>query len=347
MIENDSNNLENSINSKGKITVKFLLKCIACLIPLAALIIYTLLCPMYYMDEEYPSWKYKKEVAEGSIGEQYYDTVILGDSGAMSALVPSKISDDSCVSLAVGGATSIEMYYFMKEYLENHEAPKNVVIMFAPFHYWHIDNYKTRTMYFKALSCKDTSELRENAEYCGADSVLFDDCYAYDFSCRAGLPTVYLPAITAAKFVSRYDSNKALYSDLVKAEGFGSFGKEDYCADESYETSYTEVEFGGDVYLIFKYFDKIVELCKENGCKISLLQPALNEATYDNLNADYLKGYYAFVEDFANSHEDVYVERELRRYDNDCFGDVSHLNGKGAEKFSLEIYEILKNQADR
>ena len=81
------------------------------------------------------------------------------------------LMNESCINMAVGGATSIEMYYFFRQYLQDHKAPETVIIMFAPFHYWHIDNYETRTLYFKAIPLTSLPELYNNAKICDASSV--------------------------------------------------------------------------------------------------------------------------------------------------------------------------------
>ena len=319
--------------------IKFILKCIIAALPIAAIVIFTYAAPMCYMDKEYPSWKYTKEVSSGKIGEQHYDTVILGDSGAMSSFIPDMLSD-SAVNLAVGGGTSIEMYYFLKEYLEQHDKPEQVVIMFQPFHYFNIDNYETRTMYFKALSVEDARDLYTVAKECGTESVYKgEESFWNELSCRLALPTKYLPAITAARFVGRYKDNISSFSNLVDSKGYGSFGELDGCDEISYECSYSGIERGPDMYLLLTYFIKLNELCQSNDIACLLLQPAINEASFEQLNPDYLADIYGLYNAIGQSSPGMIVEDELRVYPNELFGDVSHLNRKGAKIFSQEIKE--------
>lgn len=322
--------------------VKFILKCLACLIPLAAMMAFISFAPMCYMDEEYPSWRYLKEVSTGKVGQEYYETVILGDSVAKSSIIPEKLSGEGCINLAVGGATAIDMYYAFSEYLEHHEAPKNVVILFGPFHYWRIDNYKTRTAYFKSLSVKDALELYETAKEFESGTVCFDGYRTYELSCRLGLPTVYLPAINAAKIVGRYDTNKDLYEKLKSRNGYSMFGEKEYCDDLSYEAAYQEIEYTGDNAMLLTYLGRLISLAEQNGCRVNCLQPALNEATYDKMNERYLEQYYSITEKLPGFGENIICEEKLRRYPNEFFGDASHLNEKGAIKFTTEIEDILK-----
>ncbi len=320
--------------------MKFILKCILASVPAIVLIAYTLLCPACYMDEEYAAWHFEKRVTEGKeYGGADFDTVILGDSGAMSSLIPARLGD-SCLNMAVGGATPIEMYYFLSEYLENHTPPKNAVIMFAPFHYWHIDNYKTRTVYFRAIPLSKLPELHKNAKACGAESILYDRYITDEISARCGLPNKYLPAINAARFTGRYDNNVKAYAELQMSRGFGTFGELEECYDESYETSYGDMVIDGDAKLVTLYMQKLLKLCDNNGIHVMLLQPAVNTATYEGLNEHYYASYRNYIKQICSVCDHIEWETELRVYDGMYFSDTSHLNPSGAEKFTDEIRAV-------
>ncbi len=317
--------------------IRFFAKCILAAIPAIALIAFTILIPFGYMDEEYPAWEYTKNVAAGDECEgSDFDTVILGDSGAMSSIIP-QLSKGSCVNLAVGGATPIEMYFFFNEYLKNHDAPDTAVIMFAPFHYWHIDNYTTRTVYFKAIGTKDLYGLYKDAKQCGADSVWKKGCITDEISARCGLPNKYLPAINAARFTGRYDTNRKAYSNIRSSLGYGTFGNMDSCYDESYETSYEDMEITGDAKLITLYMQRLLRLCNDNKIHVRLLQPAVNTATFEGLNEHYYGAYRNYIKEMSQVCDDIEYETDLRVYDGRFFADTSHLNGEGAEKFTREI----------
>ena len=322
---------------RKNIYLKFIGKCLLCLIPLFGLVFFTAFCPMCYMDEEYPAWRYSKEVTKADTGEQYYNTVILGDSIAKSSIIPTEFTDESCVNLAVGGATAFDMYYSFKTYLENHEAPENAVILFGPFHYWHIDNYKTRSVYFKSLKIADAAELYENARKVDAGSVIFDDYKVYELSCRLSLPTVYLPALNASGFTGRKKINKALYESICDRGGYSAFGTEDYCDDVSYEASYDGIDYDADVYLLFNYLKSLLEECEAKGCRIFVVQPALNEATFEVMDENYLEEYKGLLDLVDENFENVCVEKSLRCYGNEYFGDASHLNERGAKKYTQEL----------
>jgi len=318
---------------------KFFGKCILAALPIIGIIAFIALFPDMYMDEEYPAWKFSKAVVAGDELEgKNFDTVILGDSGAMSSLIPQMLSD-STVNLAVGGGTTIEAYYFMKEYLKNHEKPKNVIVMFAPFHYYTIDNYATRTIYFKTLSVEDARQLYGIAKGCGISSIYNKDVIMSDIYCRMNLPTQYLPALTASKFVGRYRANTDAYNELVMERGYGSFGTADGCDAVSYESSQDSIYYGEDFNCIITYLENLYWLCAGEGINMTLIQPALNEASYQALQDGYVNDYKNILEISKQVMTTATVETELRCYPNEYFGDVSHLNRKGAEIFTREIKE--------
>ncbi len=320
---------------KRNLTVVF--KCILACIPAAALIAFTLCCPLCYMDEEYPAWRFSHNVISGQEYDgESFDTVILGDSGAMGSIIPTEF-DGSCVNLAVGGATSIEMYYFLEEYLENHDAPKTAVIMFAPFHYWHIDNYETRTLYFKAIPVSELVQLYKDAKSCDAQSVCAKGFITDEISARFGLPNKYLPAITAARFTGRYDDNVTAYEKLQVSFGYGQFGDLPECHDRSYETSYEDMVVDGDAKLVTLYMQRLLKLCEERGIHVRLIQPAVNTETFEALNEHYYASYRNYIKQMSSISSDIEYETELRVYDGKYFSDASHLNAAGADKFTKDI----------
>ena len=84
---------------------------------------------MLYLDQEYPMWKFKIDYAKESADSQ---NIIFGDSRALAGFIPEEI-DENFINLAVGGGTSIETYYLLKNLLENN-IPKKIILSISPFH---------------------------------------------------------------------------------------------------------------------------------------------------------------------------------------------------------------------
>lgn len=317
----------------------FILKCILALLPLIIVVGYTCLDPMGYMDEEYPSWRYAKMVQNGKeiVTDKGDASLILGDSRAAADLVPVMIGENY-VNIGVGGATPIEMYYTLEHYIENNGIPKRVIIMFAPFHYSYMDNYKTRTMYFHHLTFGEAMNVYDKGR--SYKAAVFDDLDRFDIlSMYLRLPDSYLPALINARGNGRSYVNRELYADKVEKRGHSLYGTADGCDDINYEANYTEMNRGGEHLLITYYFERLLKLCSGNGIDTVLLQPPMNEASYNKLDPSYVKEYKSYIVKFANDNPNIRFENEIPCYANEYFGDASHLNERGAELYTNNFIE--------
>ena len=254
--------------------LKFFAKCILAALPFVIVIAYTFFAPMCYMDREYPARRYLQNVIASDTD---YDVLILGDSRAMADLMPEYMGD-SCVNLATGGASAIENYYYLKDYLGHHKAPEKCVILFAPFHYSYMDNFWERSVYFHELSIPQTAEVLQNAKDCDSETVLRKGFATDLIANRLRLPNVYLPALLNARFFGRYAENKAALRELEASRGYAPFGVEQGSDDLNYETSYERLRESGDADLIRLYLRKTLALCDENGIQAYVLQAPMNHA---------------------------------------------------------------------
>ena len=322
----------------------FLFKCILAALPFILLIGYTWIFPFGYMDEEFPSWHYTKQVEKGRelpVGTDGI-SLVLGDSRAMADIIP-EMCGDSYVNLGMGGATSIEMYYTLKHYIANNGVPGKIFIMFAPFHYSYMDNYRTRTMYFHHLTFREAMEVYGQARTAAADGAppkSFEEIdTAAVLSNYLRSPSVYLPALINSRAVGRLDDNRSRYAEQVNARGHALYGTMDGCDYLNYEASYEHMEKGGDHRLITAYFGRLLQLCSSNGIETVVLQAPMNRASYDMLDADYVSEYTSYMKVFASEYKDITFETDIPCYDNGYFGDSSHLNDSGARLYTEELME--------
>ncbi|MDO4187396.1 MAG: hypothetical protein Q4D29_00260 [Lachnospiraceae bacterium] len=316
--------------------VRFVIKCILALLPVLAVVLYTAVVPFGYMDSEFPAWKYTKD----TVCDSSANTVILGDSRAMADLIP-EMFEVNTVNLSVGGATSIEMYYTLKKYIENNGQPENVIIMFAPFHYSVIDNFWTRTAYFNYLSVKDMTDLYSYAEATGSETLL---CKGYKndlLSYRLRFPDKYLPALMNSKIVGRYNENVETYKQIKENLGYGEFGTADGCSDLNYETSYEEMHTTADAVLLDLYLNKLLKLCVDNKINTTLAIPPMNQSSYEALNPSYVDELHFYFVGLSHNYPGIIINDEIPMYEDMYFGDSSHLNHSGAVKFTEEFIHFL------
>ena len=98
-------------------------------IPLIILVVYTWAYPMNYLSTEYTLWAEEKDYVNH--GTDRPDTIIIGDSRAKSSIIPDRLHE-GVYNIGIGGTTPIEMYYAAGNYIRQHGAPKNAIIIFAP-----------------------------------------------------------------------------------------------------------------------------------------------------------------------------------------------------------------------
>lgn len=316
-------------------------------------VLYTLLFPMGYMDKEYPSWKYSKDVYTGKInplngdgatayfGPYMKDTaLILGDSRAMADLDPREFKDLNVVNLAIGGGTSIEMYYTLNNYIKNVGVPEKAIIMFAPFHYSVIDNFNERTLYFNYLSIPEMKELYDLAKASNSETICDGDYIEEFFKARLRTPMKYLPALINAKGFTRYDDNTAIYNELTEKRGHDQFGELDGCSEMNYETHYLRMHQTGDSVLLDIYFKKLLDLCREKGIKVHVSMPPMNQASFYNLQNAYVEDFEGYLNGYKRMYPEFEIIPEIFPMADKDFGDASHLNERGAKAFTRSFCNL-------
>lgn len=304
-------------------------------IPLYILMIYTFFFPMNYMAVEYSMWAEEKDYVNARNGADSIPdarTLILGDSRAKSGLRPNELSSDT-YNMAIGGATSIEMYYALKNYLANHSAPENAMILFAPYHFCDIDNWG-QTLYYNYLTIPELFDVYKNALTYHDPVVIGDNFFTDSLSYRLRLPNKYLAAEYNAGFIGRKEENTAKYNSVRADRGYTVFGTDPGNDAGNYETHH---EIFDKSSLVAFYYDKLLKLCAENDIRIIIEQSPVNQASMDLITEEFWDGYHAFLTDAVQAYSTATVNQEVIAYDNKYFGDNNHLNEAGAVLFTKEM----------
>ena len=292
--------------------------------------------PMYYMDDEYAMYKQQREYCNTPVAEGEMDNEILifGDSRAKAGFVPKLLSEDA-YNLALGGATPIEGYYSLKEYLENHEKPETVVLAYAPMHYMDVDTLWTRTVYFHNIDREDFFEILRTAKgYEKTDKILIDN-YLLEYAMYACyMPNKYATALKNSGFVFRHDQTVAKYEDMKANKGHTFYGTAEYSSGvngEAHEMDFVPSD------IIDAYLRKMIGLCEENGIQVMIEQLPMNETSYGILQPEFKEHYKSYMMELATAYPNVRVAVKPYCYNNEYFGDADHLNAKGCEVFSKYI----------
>lgn len=300
-------------------------------IPLLIMMLFTLIFPLHYMAVEYSMWAEEKDY---TLHGEAANTLIIGDSRAKSGLIPALISTDenTVYNMAVGGTTSIEMYYALDTYLKNHPAPDHAVILFAPYHFCDIDNWN-QTLYYNYLSIPQLSEVYYHAIQFHDPVILADNWFTDVLSYKLRLPNKYLAAQYNAGFIGRYADNQSKWNSVRNDLGYTEFGTDAGNDGANYETHH-EV-FDSSALLVY-YYDHLLTLCDENDIRVTIAQSPINQASYDLITDEFWQGYHEMLSEEATKHPNITVNYDVVPYDNKYFGDNNHLNKEGAIKYSKE-----------
>ena len=306
--------------------------------PLLFMMLFLALKPMDYMSLEYPMWLEEKEFVTGKGDEgRGYETLIIGDSRAKSSVLPLDLDESgNTYNIAIGGATPIEMYYALDRYLKTHEAPKSAFVIFAPYHFYDIDNYN-QTLYFNYLDIVQILEVaREARGLYGEDKVAYKGWITDVISYKLRLPSKYLAAVYEAFPGGCRAENTERYLQVRREQGFTLFGTDESNNEPSYEVHETEFKSSG---ISAKYYERLLQRLEDEGIEVTIEQAPLNPASYDGIKPEYLQGFKEYMETIEKKYPEFTVVREIPRYEAECFGDNNHLNRTGAVKYTGMLKE--------
>ncbi len=328
-----------------KLILKLLRKFLLLSVPLALSQLFAACFPMGFLSAEYPMWLEEKDyvrqdcLSRPSDSSASPSTLILGDSRAKSSLIPGYLPDkESIYNIAIGGATPLEMYYALDNYLKNHDAPENIIIIFAPYHFCEIDNWQ-QTLYYGYLSLPELLEADLAALTSeGSEAVIYRGFLADQLSFTLRLPNKYMDAILTNRGVSMASSNREVYERVRRDMGYTEFGSEEGNALPNYETHHPVFDKSA---LVEKYYGRLLDKCLKAGAgHIIIAQAPVNEASSRLITGSFHEGYSEFLSSFEEKYQNYpafIFESEVPVYDNRYFGDNNHLNNSGARKYTAEF----------
>jgi hypothetical protein len=296
---------------------------------------------MWFLDPEYPMWMAKsKLVAECKLG----DTVIIGDSRAMAALMPEHLGDAS--NLALGGSVSVEAYYLAERIVRCPEQPKRVIVSFAPWHFITAGVYWSRTALFGFLNREEMEEVRHVSRRLN-DPVIYSVGLTGDFdliknySYSVSLPSYYFPAMVNALFVGRKNQNDAVLETTLRNRGHHLFGQANGVAWPNNEE--TKLVAFKPSRLLEHYFDRMITLLSQHGIEVVFMSMPVNESTRAGTDPKMLDAFRGFLAATAERHSNFRVVGEFPPVlADEYFGDPEHLNERGARMWS----DYVKSKID-
>ena len=297
--------------------------------------------PMWLLDDEYAYYRQNKEYGQGHDG--YCRVLILGDSSVKAALHPDLLSDDT-YNFALGGASPIEEYYCLREYLEHNEAPEYVLCTFYLLSMTQARNFWKRFVYFHRMDDDVLADIREQlAAFNDISSLGVSD--VGEFTKEAWIYRMYAPqkyndALLKGLWENacggkRYKTNIKNYQEAVENKGHFFCGTKEYCDDEDSKLASMEEFYADEV--IDHYFRSLIVLCEENGIQFVFQSPPYNTSTH--IKKTVVDGYTAYLESIQQDYPNAVIDETLCWYGPEYFGGATHVNQNGMERYSLETVQ--------
>ena len=307
-------------------------------------------CKMFYNGPEYPMWKSKFEYIQKNHNSE---NIIIGDSRALAGIVPDIIGDDF-YNLSYGGGTPIEGYFLLKKYISKN-VPKTIIISFSPLHLEFSNVFFGRPLKYNIFSTKEIVEILKKSKELNNKFYNYDDrnlgyknkseylnIYLKSILTKWNFFYYYRPELRNSLTQVRILKNITVYNEIKAKKGNYDFGEEESSSGLNFEATKSHNGFAVSKVMDY-YLNQIIQLALENNIKVYYIVPPFNEASYNNLNLNYIRNYDSYFDSLKYKYQNVVWHNKIFFYEDRFFGDKSHLNSRGQMKFSKYIIdEILR-----
>lgn len=294
----------------------------------------------YYFNPEYPMWQSKIDYTNHIHSA---DNLIVGDSRAMAGIDPAVLGD-GYFNLSLGGSTPVEGYYFLKRYL-NKKKINHLILSYSPMHLQNSMEFKHRTLKFGFLTNAELFEIytesnrhkqlisskNTNGKADIARNYLLYLAISHNFF------YLYRADIRNFSLSNPYDR---IYKEVNDRAGVMDFGLEAFSQGRNKETEDEDFRVNP---LIQAYLEKILILAREKHIRVHYVNMPFNDASFDHTTHRFKDSYARCMASLEAGYPEVDWHGGLSARGNDWFGDESHLNAKGRNRFSLELKNRLKN----
>lgn len=288
------------------------------------LIIYANFYKINFLDSEYPKWKAKFDLIQEN-KDKDIDILILGDSRTMAGVIPKKLKGNT-LSLTLGGGTPVESYLILEEVMNKKIRVKNLIIAISPYHYMVQDSFYTRSVYFDLFDKKSLKKVIEN------DKKYKKQGYIEELSKFEYLKKPFLYG--KQLFNYRKNKNIKILEEIKLEKGHGFFGLAEESNEETFESGYKDFE----VLPVHNfYMNELIKLAEKNNVNLIVEQMPLNEATFKNINKNFIINYNKYMEYLKEKNNLKSVNLNIWYMENKYFGDASHVNSNGANVVTANL----------
>ena len=258
-----------------------------------------------YLNDDYPFLRQQYDhVRQDSDREEI---IILGDSRSKMGILAQELGD-STYNLSLSGATAIEMYYTLHNYLQHHPRPKALIISLSPGMLASTGTYPEGSAYLHYFTKDELDEINELLlKYDNKDFRKTTTCFYYR------TPNIYMWPILRSIFNPKTKSFDDVYQQAEESHGFMPGNrppkKDDVIAPEVNENGFRQDP------VVDIYINKILKLSAEQHIPVYYINMPMGEVGHDILMKNgYLNAYTEYMESLAEKYG-VQVQKDIPVYE--------------------------------
>ena len=295
---------------------------------------YVVLCPMAFLDRDYPLWMAKRTMlAAGRPGM----VAVFGDSRAVAGIMPAAMPLP-VVNFALSGTSPIETWFAVRRALDCPTPPRLVVIAHGALKFTGDSDYWRFGARMGFFSYRDMRGIEADAARLHDDTLarleegdhlsprLRAALYAWRF------PMFYFNSLLHGYVAGRWRYNRAAQEAALAASGHALFGTDpgsDETASEAGATAFAPAP------LIDSYYARTLALLQARHVPVVLLAMPVNRATYARTSPRFRAQFAAYLHATAGRFDNVTVMGPaVGCWPDAAYGDAWHFNAAGAEAFS-------------
>jgi len=291
--------------------------------------------PLHYGSPTATRWHFISRSLENPDDLPSAGYLFVGESRLNAALDFNEIPE--AYSFAAGGTTPIEMYYLFKKYIQVKTKPDTLFLSVSPrfliekFVFWH---YAVRSNFFEYNAMK---EIFRNADKFPEDTLLGNFPQGRYILYRLNYPGYYQQDVQKNYGFRAYKRNTEMIRDMRRRKGGRAHGGlKSSCSELNHETRY---ESFSPSPLSDYYFNELLNFCKAKDISLIFLFMPMNQSSVQALNPGFIKEYEDYFKKMQQKFPEFELHHTIYAWPDSLFGDPSHLNHKGKERFTEEFLE--------
>ncbi|MES2528175.1 MAG: hypothetical protein V4598_13870 [Bdellovibrionota bacterium] len=286
-----------------------------------------------YVADDFASWM-KFSVIEDDQKKFNPPHIAVGDCLLLAGMLPEKI-DQKVFNLGMSGATPIEAYFLLKHYLASGKKPERVYLMFGMTHFQLADSFQEYTLAYGRLTVGDELTLMNDIRIHGSPEI--GKPHWTKTWIDSGMTFLGLDSVTSVQMRKRLftPSYKFIQNNLdTMALTRGQHHFRDESLDRFQPAPFVDYDHLSLNPLITHYFRKTLDMLQDAGIETIVDFIPNNIVTWKKFSPRFHQEWQDYRKQLKRDYPRITLG-DISHYPPEMFGDHSHMNAEGAEKFSL------------